>query len=155
MSHAWDRQSYDTNMSYHAFGHYLELPLSERTIIQGYRNHKRICDGYAGDTSKMKVGAHWARWSAALNWIDRAVAYDEHRAEIRRLRRAEQLDKVMDDTASIARAGRVRVAQEIAALTPGNIPPGQLGHNAETIEYRRIAFTGLVSVIGIERADGS
>ena len=149
MADIWDRQPYDTPKSYHAFTHYFELSYSDRTIDRAHVDHWRACEGYKGRTKP--IGVHWRHWSAANKWVDRAAAHDEHIAKKRRLRRAEDLDKAMDDTAAIARAARTRIAQRLAGLDPQDIPAGQLGtmlRQLNIVELRSLGWSPSVEVKG-------
>ena len=149
MPQPWKRQKDDTPKSFHAFTHYLELPCSERSIENAHAQHWEACESYKGTTKP--VSQHWRVWSAKDKWVDRAAAHDEHVQQQRRLRRQEQLERTMDDTAAIARAGRTRVAQALSNLNPTDIPPGALGNllrQLNVVELRSLGWSPQVELKG-------
>ena len=95
----WDRQVWDTDVSYYNFQtYYLALPANERNLQQAYRNY-RASKGLQRVSIKGKkfhAPGNWRNWSEgkdpysrrlpgsafadALTWAERARAYDTHLA---------------------------------------------------------------------------
>ena len=73
----WDRLDNEPERAYRAFESYLSLPSDDRTLVEAYRAH-------VGDPEALKPSDTWARWSSEFAWRERAAAYDDHIAHVRR-----------------------------------------------------------------------
>lgn len=72
----WDRLENEPERAYRAFEVFLRLPSSERTLTAAYRHHVGNPDAKPSDT--------WNRWSNEFAWRERAAAYDDRLAGVRR-----------------------------------------------------------------------
>ncbi len=73
----WDRLENEPERAYRAFECFLSLPSGERTLLGAYRQH-------VGNAGAAKPSDTWAGWSNAFAWRERAAAYDNHLASLRR-----------------------------------------------------------------------
>jgi hypothetical protein len=73
----WDRLENEPDRAYGAFECFLSLPSGERTLLAAYRGH-------VGNPDAAKPSDTWSGWSNAFAWRERAVAYDDHLASVRR-----------------------------------------------------------------------
>jgi hypothetical protein len=73
----WDRLENEPERAYRAFEAYRHLPSVERTLIEAYRQH-------VGNPDAAKPSDTWSRWSSEFAWRERAAAYDDHLASVRR-----------------------------------------------------------------------
>jgi hypothetical protein len=73
----WDRLENDPERAYRAFESFLNLPSGERTLLEVYRRHM-------GNPDAAKPSDTWSGWSSAFAWRERAAAYDDHLASVRR-----------------------------------------------------------------------
>jgi len=73
----WDRLENEPSRAFHAFECFLGLPSGDRTILGAYRQH-------VGNPDVGKVSDTWAGWSNTYAWRERAAAYDDHLASLRR-----------------------------------------------------------------------
>jgi hypothetical protein len=73
----WDRLENETERAYRAFEPFLSLPSGERTLLAAYRQH-------VGNPDAAKPSDTWSRWSNDFAWRERAAAYDDHLASVRR-----------------------------------------------------------------------
>jgi hypothetical protein len=73
----WDRLENEPERAYRAFESFLSLPGHERTLLAAYRQH-------VGNPEVAKPSDTWSRWSNTFAWRERAAAYDEHLASLRR-----------------------------------------------------------------------
>jgi hypothetical protein len=73
----WDRLENEPERAYRAFECFLSLPSGERTLLGAYRQH-------AGNPDAVKPSDTWSRWSSEFGWRERAAAYDDHLASVRR-----------------------------------------------------------------------
>ena len=74
----WDRLENEPERAYRAFECFLSLPSDERTLLGAYRRH-------VGNPDAAKPSDTWSRWSNAFAWRERAAAYDDHLASVRRV----------------------------------------------------------------------
>ena len=72
----WDRLENEPERAYRAFECYLSLPNGKRTLTAAYQHHVGNPAAKPSDT--------WIRWSRDLAWAERARAYDDHLASLRR-----------------------------------------------------------------------
>jgi hypothetical protein len=73
----WDRLENEPERAFRAFEAYRHLPSAERTLIEAYRQH-------VGNPDAAKPSDTWSRWSSEFAWRERAAAYDDHLASVRR-----------------------------------------------------------------------
>src|SRR5829696_10042746 len=73
----WDRLENEPERAYRAFESFLSLPSGERTLLGAYRRH-------VGNPEAAKPSDTWSGWSSAYAWRERAAAYDDHLASLRR-----------------------------------------------------------------------
>jgi hypothetical protein len=83
----WDRLENEPERAYRAFESFLSLPSGERTLTAAYQRHGGNPDARPSDT--------WSRWSSDFAWRERAAAYDDHLASLRR----EAYERVIDEEA--------------------------------------------------------
>jgi hypothetical protein len=73
----WDRLENEPERAYRAFERFLSLPSGERTLLRAYRHH-------VGNPDAVKPSDTWSAWSSQFAWRERAAAYDDHLASLRR-----------------------------------------------------------------------
>jgi hypothetical protein len=73
----WDRLDNEPERAYRAFECFLSLPSGERTLLEAYRQH-------VGNPDAVKPSDTWSGWSSSFAWRERAAAYDDHLASLRR-----------------------------------------------------------------------
>jgi hypothetical protein len=73
----WDRLENEPERAYRAFECYLVLPSRKRTLLGAYRQH-------VSNSDAVKPSDTWSRWSSQFAWRERAAAYDDHLASVRR-----------------------------------------------------------------------
>lgn len=84
----WDRLENEPERAYRAFESFLSLPSGERTLLGAYRQH-------VGNPDAVKPSDTWSGWSNSFAWRERAAAYDDHLASLRR----EAYERVIEDEA--------------------------------------------------------
>jgi hypothetical protein len=73
----WDQLENESERGYRAFESYLNLPSGERTLLEAYRHH-------VGNPAVIKPSDTFRGWSQRFAWRERAAAYDDHLASLRR-----------------------------------------------------------------------
>jgi hypothetical protein len=73
----WDRLENESERGFRAFESFLALPSGERTLLEAYRRH-------VDNSQATKPSDTWSRWSSEFAWRERAAAYDDHLASLRR-----------------------------------------------------------------------
>ena len=73
----WDRLENESERAFRAFESFLSLPSGEKTLLGAYRRH-------VGNPEAAKPSDTWSGWSNAFAWRERAAAYDDHLASVRR-----------------------------------------------------------------------
>src|SRR5215207_1171377 len=73
----WDRLENEPERAYRAFEVFLSLPSGERTLLGAYRRH-------VGNSEAAKPFDTWSGWSSTFAWRERAAAYDDYLAGVRR-----------------------------------------------------------------------
>jgi hypothetical protein len=73
----WERLENEPERAYRAFECFLSLPSGERTLLRAYRQH-------VGNPDAVKPSDTWSGWSNTFAWRERAAAYDDHLARLRR-----------------------------------------------------------------------
>src|SRR5215208_6535364 len=85
----WDRLENEPERAYRAFECFLSFPGSERTLLAAYRQ-------YVGNPDAAKPSDTWSGWSNAFAWRERAAAYDDHLASLRR----EAYERALEEEAA-------------------------------------------------------
>jgi hypothetical protein len=78
----WSRRTVESAKAYAAFIAYLSVPLTLRNVQTAWRHYNQI----PLDDTNYSAPAHWKKWMARNQWLERAMAYDEAVA-------ARELDK--------------------------------------------------------------
>jgi hypothetical protein len=73
----WDRLENEPARAYGAFECFLSLPSGKRTLLEAYRRQ-------VGNPDAAKPSDTWSGWSNTFAWRERAAAYDDHLASLRR-----------------------------------------------------------------------
>src|SRR5215203_3131456 len=73
----WDRLENEPERAYRAFESFLNLPTGERTLLEAYRRH-------VSNPDAAKPSDTWSGWSNTFAWRERAAAYEDHLARLRR-----------------------------------------------------------------------
>jgi hypothetical protein len=73
----WDRLENEPERAYRAFESFLALSGNKRTLLEAYRQH-------VANPGAAKPSDTWSRWSSNFAWRERAAAYDDHLASVRR-----------------------------------------------------------------------
>jgi hypothetical protein len=73
----WERLENEPERAYCAFEGFLSLSSGERTLLGAYRRH-------VGNPDAVKPSDTWSGWCGDFAWRERAVAYDDHLARLRR-----------------------------------------------------------------------
>jgi len=73
----WDRLENEPERAYRSFESFLSLPSGERTLLEAYRRH-------VSNPDAAKPSDTWSGWSSSFAWRERAAAYDDHLAGVRR-----------------------------------------------------------------------
>src|SRR5215217_6016854 len=84
----WDRLENEPERAYRAIESFLNLPSGERTLLGAYRRH-------VGNPEAAKPSDTWSGWSSSFAWRERAAAYDDHLASVRR----EAYEKAVEEEA--------------------------------------------------------
>src|SRR5215218_4077803 len=111
----WDRLENEPERAYRAFECFLSLPSSERTLLAAYRNH-------VDNPDAVKPSDTWSGWSNAFAWRERAAAYDDHLARLRReayeqaiseeaARQAREVEKARGRSNELLTLGYVRAME--------------------------------------------
>jgi hypothetical protein len=95
----WDRLKNEPERAYRAFESFLGLPSGERTLLEAYRRH-------VGNPDAAKPSDTWSGWSSAFAWRERAAAYDDHLASVRR----EAYERAVEEEAA-RQAREVEIAR--------------------------------------------
>src|SRR5829696_10516569 len=85
----WDRLKNEPERAYRAFESFLSLPSGERTLLEAYRQH-------VDNPAVIKPSDTYSGWSRRFAWRERAAAYDDHLASLRR----NAYEKVIEEEAS-------------------------------------------------------
>src|SRR5215211_139512 len=95
----WERLENEPERAYRAFECFLSLPSGERTLLRAYRQH-------VGNPDAVKPSDTWSGWSSQFAWRERAAAYDDHLASLRR----EAYERAIEEEAAreAREVGKVR-----------------------------------------------
>ena len=111
----WDRLENEPERAYRAFECFLNLPSGERTLLRAYRQH-------VGNPDAAKPSDTWSGWSSTFAWRERAAAYDDHLARLRRdayeqaiseeaARQAREVEKARGRSNELLTLGYVRAME--------------------------------------------
>ncbi len=95
--------------AYRAFEAYLTLPSGDRSILEAYRS-------YVGNPGAAKPSDTWSGWSRQYAWRERAAAYDDHLAGLRREAYERGVEEEAERQGAIAERNRNR-ANELMTLS--------------------------------------
>ena len=116
----WERLENEPERAYRAFESFLALTSDDRTVIEAYRSH-------VGNPQANKASDTWSGWSNTFAWRERAIAYDDHIARLRRdayekaieeeaARRAREVEKVRGQCNELLMNGHLRVMEWLEEL---------------------------------------
>jgi hypothetical protein len=97
----WDRLENEPERAYRAFEVFLHLPDGERTLLAAYREH-------VGNPDAAKPSDTWSGWSSSFAWRERAAAYDNHLASVRREAYERGLEEEAERQGALAERNRNR-----------------------------------------------
>src|SRR5215208_4399793 len=111
----WERLENEPDRAYRAFECFLSLPSGERTLLRAYRQH-------VGNPDAAKPSDTWSGWSSTFAWRERAAAYDDHLARLRRdayeqavseeaARQAREVEKARGRSNELLTLGYVRAME--------------------------------------------
>ena len=156
----WDRQEDELNSAYHAFTHYRDMPLWDRSQRAAFMEHRQNClQKPIPKTGRMQVNGNWWVWSTDHAWVARAEAHDAHLAEIRRQQRAAELDLVHEKHAQVASGVISRIVVALNSLTAEDMrgtgirPLAQALRAASDVQLRALGWEPQ-SRLALTDADG-
>src|SRR5215208_5465444 len=111
----WERLENEPERAYRAFECFLSLPSGERTLLRAYKQH-------VGNPDAVKPSDTWSGWSNTFAWRERAAAYDDHLARLRReayeqaiseeaARQAREVEKARGRSNELLTLGYVRAME--------------------------------------------
>lgn len=109
----WECQAHETAKQFHAFCHYRDMSVGNRSIDKAYRLHMVECkktEAKGGTRAKQ-----WQAWAAPWQWVQRVEAWD--RESERAIR--EKLAKDRQDSA--IRHARMAQTNLQALIVPGRV----------------------------------
>src|SRR5215212_5415657 len=122
----WNRLEHEPDRAYRAFEGFLSLPIGERTLLEAYRRH-------VGNPDAAKPSDTWSGWSSAFAWRERAAAYDDHLASVRR----EAYERaIKEEAARQAREVEQARGRYNELMTLGYVQAAEWLENAQTSDLR-------------------
>src|SRR5215213_8805342 len=97
----WDRLENEPERAYRAFESFLNLSSGERTLLEAYRRH-------VGNPEAAKPSDTWSGWSSTFAWRERAAAYDDHLAGMRREAYERGIEEEAERQGALAERNRNR-----------------------------------------------
>jgi hypothetical protein len=97
----WDRLENEPERAYRAFRCFLNLPSGDRTLLEAYRRH-------VGNPEATKPSDTWSGWSSGFAWRERAAAYDDHLASVRREAYERGIEEEAERQGALAERNRNR-----------------------------------------------
>src|SRR5215208_3960186 len=121
----WDRLENEPERAYRAFECFLSLPSGERTLLEAYRRH-------VGNPDVIKPSDTYSGWSRRFAWRERAAAYDEHLASVRRKayerviekeaeRQAREVEKIRSRYNELMTMAYVQAAEWLENAQPSDL----------------------------------
>src|SRR5215208_2322187 len=121
----WDRLANEPARAYHAFECFLNLPSGERSLLAAYRRH-------VGNSDAAKPSDTWSGWANTFAWRERAAAYDDHLARLRRdayeraieeeaERQAREVEKVRGRFNELMTTAYVQAAEWLENAQPSDL----------------------------------
>jgi hypothetical protein len=121
----WDRLENEPTRVFHAFQSFLNLPSGDRTLLAAYRGH-------VGNPEAVKPSDTWAKWCSDFAWRERATAYDDHLASVRReayeraveeeaARQAREVEKVRGRYNELMTTAYVQAAEWLEDAQPSDL----------------------------------
>jgi hypothetical protein len=133
----WDRLENEPERAYRAFECFLALPIGERTLLGAYRQH-------VGNPDAAKPSDTWSGWCSDFAWRERAAAYDDHLARLRR----EAYERAIEEEAERqAREVEKARGRAIELLTLGYLRAMEWLENAQPSDLR---FQDVVNIIRLQ-----
>src|SRR5215217_7612983 len=121
----WDRLENEPERAYRAFECFLSLPSGERTLLEAYRQQ-------VGNPDAVKPSDTWSGWCRDFAWRERAAAYDDHLATLRReayeraveeeaTRQAREVEKARGRSNELLTLGYVRAMEWLENAQPSDL----------------------------------
>ena len=98
----WDRLDNEPERAHRAFQTFLDLPSHDRTVVKAYRGH-------VGNLRARKASDTWTKWSRDFAWTERASAYDDHLASVRRQAYERGIEEEAERQGALAERTRNRM----------------------------------------------
>jgi hypothetical protein len=74
----WERQANESAEYHHAFTHYLEIPLGQRSLDRGWQEHRTNCRHLPLSKKPRNTRAKdWEKASVQWGWVQRVEAWDK------------------------------------------------------------------------------
>ncbi len=145
----WDRLENEPARAYQAFQSFLGLPSGERTLLGAYRRH-------VGNPDAAKPSDTWNGWSSTFAWRERATAYDDHLARLRREAHERGIEEEAERQGVLAERNRNRfnelmtVGYEAAMKSLEEVVEGGGMRPAEAIQVIKLHLEA-VKAFGVGR----
>jgi hypothetical protein len=118
----WERLANESERAYRAFQYFLALPSGERTVAAAYK-------AYTGNPDAPKPSDTCTRWSGQFAWRERALAYDDFLASLRRgaferavkeeaERQGVMVERIRNQMNEMLTIGYERAMQKLEEVTP-------------------------------------
>jgi hypothetical protein len=132
----WERLENEPERTYRAFECFLSLPSGERTLLEAYRRH-------VSNPDAAKPSDTWSGWSNTFAWRERAAAYDDHLASVRR----EAYERAIEEEA----ARQVREVEKVRGrynelMTMAYVQAAEWLENAQPADLRA---QDVIKIIGL------
>jgi hypothetical protein len=122
----WDRLENEPERAYRAFECFLGLHSGERTLLEAYRRH-------VGNPGAAKPSDTWSGWSNTFAWRERAAAYDDHLASLRREAHEQVIKEEAERQAREVETARGRYNE---LMTLGYVQAAEWLENAQASDLR-------------------
>ena len=121
----WNRLENEPERANRAFESFLSLPSGERTLLAAYRRH-------VGNPDAVKPSDTWSGWCSDFAWRERAAAYEDHLASVRREayertveeeaeRQAREIEKARGRYNELMTLGYVRAMEWLENAQPSDL----------------------------------
>ena len=138
----WERQPGEPTKAFHAFCHFRDLDLTQRTQGRAFTTHQRGCRGKAVDPKKvLEPNTVWKTWRRKWNWETRAEAHDREVDAALRRARLKQMEEMNERHAGIAKVVIAKVIERLETFSGATLTPGQMAllmREATAIERRAL-----------------